>query len=121
MAESTATISELGPAEIEGRRRYKRLLVDITACKADGVTLAAGNDGDGLSAFTRIDGVRVLAQETGGYVCQYVATTRPTSTSPTTGLAGALRVYEAGADAAGLDELVGDEDAGEFIVEVMGV
>lgn len=121
MAESTHTVATIGVAEIEGRNRYQRLLVDITAAKADGVALVAGDAGDGLSAFTRIDGVKVLAQENGGYVCQFVATTFPSNANPSTGLAGALRVYEAGADAAGLDELTGDEDAGEFLVEVQGV
>jgi hypothetical protein len=121
MAESTHTVAQIGVPTIEGQKRYQRLLVDITAAKADGVNLVAGNDGDGLSGFSRIEGVRVLAQENGGYVCQFVATTMPSYANPTTSLVGALRVYEAGADAAVLDEVVGDEDAGEFLIEVMGV
>lgn len=130
MANSTATLTQVGvehilpgnirqPAEWAGgdpdELVSKQFALDITAAKADGAALTLAALG-----LTSLVSFRVVAQEKGGYVAQFIPTSMPSSKGSYVG-AGVVKVYEAGADAAALDELVGDEDAGVFLIEVVGI
>lgn len=105
MAAHTATLTKVGVDQIRGNRRIQEYVIDITAAGADGYPLDAATLGvQAICAF-----LGCMGQENGGYVLQYVPDAR---TGEFVG-DGDLFVYEAGADAAALDE-VETGDLGEF-------
>lgn len=113
MAASTVTIKKYGKDERFGHVVRKHFNFNITSAGADGATVSASALG-----LNTITSVRIVGQETGGYVAQFLPTSRPTAEWSYLG-DGVIRVYEAGADAAVLDEVTSG-DLGEFLVEVEG-
>lgn len=116
MAEHTATVTRIGYPQPEGQHKAVTLSINITSAGADGLSLTAGSGK--LSDFRRIVSVDVQgAVENGGYVMQFIPTTLPTDERGVGN--GKVRVYEAGADDAALDEVVSG-DLGVFMVKVVG-
>jgi len=115
MAEHTVTPLVLKPKQNVGQSRRWKLSLNITAAGVDGYSITAGTNP--LSGWERIEGFRVLGQENGGYVMQYIPTTLPASDGYMGN--GKVRVYEAGGDGGVLDEVVSG-DLGVFIVEIEG-
>lgn len=116
MAEHTATVTRIGYPQADGQYKSIELSVNITSAGADGLTLAAGSGK--LGDFRRIVSVQVKGTvENGGYVMQFIPTTLPSGEAGVGD--GLLRVYEAGADAAALDEVTSG-DLGVFMVKVVG-
>jgi hypothetical protein len=116
MAEHTATVTRIGYPQAEGQYKKITLSINITSAGADGLSLTAGSGK--LGDFRRIVSVTCQSsQENGGYVMQYVPTTLPSGEAGVGD--GKVFVYEAGADAAALDE-VESGDLGVFMVEVVG-
>lgn len=110
MAEHTATLTKRRD-DIWGTSKVKFYTIDITSAGADGYTLSAS-----VLGFRRIREVLVFAgKENGGYVLDFI----PTTLSLDDCGDGKLRVYEAGADGAVLDEVTSG-DLGEFRFAVLG-
>lgn len=104
MAASTATLTKVAES-IRGTRRVIDYVINITSAGADGYPLNASTLG--YRRITAFEGGSAL--ENGGYVLQYVPDSRTLEYLGD----GDLFVYEAGADAAALDE-VESGDLGEF-------
>lgn len=110
MAEHTATLTKLKD-DRDGRRKSATFEINITSAGADGFTLNGPKLG-----FSRLCEVKIQnTVENGGYVAQFIPTTLGLKEVST----GKIRVYEAGADGAVLDEVTSG-DLGVFRFEATG-